>query len=89
MTTVTVTIKDVDDTVTMEGTLDNPEAINEPPTPALVIGSYLAAQADQVCKDAMSWFRAMQLASEPVPQDPIITAPKIIVPDDGIQGAPV
>ena len=57
MTTVTLTIEDTaDDSISMTGQLDNPDAINQPPTPALIIGSYLAANAEGVCKDAMKWF---------------------------------
>lgn len=87
MTTVTVKIVDVDDTVTFEGSLDNPNAINEAPTAALIIGSYLAANAEKVMKDSMVWFR--QMATEPQPE-PVAKAERhIILPDDGITGAPV
>ena len=87
MTTVTVLIKDDGDTVTFEGSLDNPNAINEAPTAALIIGSYLAANAEKVMKDSMAWFRAMSI--EPAPE-PVVQAQRhIILPEDGIQGAPV
>lgn len=57
MTTVTIKIEDSDDkTITMEGTLDNPEAFNEAPTAALIIGSYIAAHAEKVSKDALTWY---------------------------------
>lgn len=88
MTTVTVKIWDEGESLQMEGALDNPNAINEPPTVALIVGSYLAANTEQVVKDAMHWFKAMQMQSvdEPEVAKP---ASSIILPDDGIQGVPV
>lgn len=78
MTTVTVTIRDTGDTVEFEGALDNPEALNQPPTAALIIGSYLAANAEGVLKDSMAWFKAMQLAPA---EDPKVQAnTQLIVP---------
>ena len=62
MTAVTLLIKDGEGTLEMEGRLDNPEAINEAPTPALVVGSYLAANTEQVVKDAMAWFKTQTVA---------------------------
>ena len=42
MTIATVIITDMpDNQYTIEGTLDRPEAINEPPTPAIIIATYL------------------------------------------------
>lgn len=68
MSTVTVTISDTDDHgVTLEGKLDNAEAINEAPTAALIIGSYIAANAEQIVADAAAWFR-QQVASQGQPQ---------------------
>lgn len=88
MTTVTVTIVDKDDTVEFAGSLDNPNAINEAPTAALIIGSYLAANAEKVMKDAMVWFR--QMSVEPQPEPAVQAQRQIILPgDDGIVGAPV
>lgn len=90
MTTATIVIKDAGDSIEIEGHLDPANAIDLPPTPAVIIGSYLAANMERVCKDAMSWFNAMSIASQPIPDDgPAIKAPKIILPDEGIQGAPV
>lgn len=88
MTTVTVKIWDEGESLQMEGALDNPNAINEPPTVALIVGSYLAANTEQVVKDAMHWFKAMQMQSvdEPEVAKP---ASSIILPDDGVMGAPV
>lgn len=62
MTTITLLIKDGEGILEMEGRLDNPEAINEAPTPALVVGSYLAANTEQVVKDAMAWFKTQTVA---------------------------
>ena len=87
MTTVTVTIADKDDTVEFTGSMDNPNAINEAPTAALIIGSYLAANAEKVLKDSMIWFR--QMSTEPTPAPVVQAQRQIILPDDGIVGAPV
>lgn len=59
MTTVTVTIIDDGDEVRMEGKLDDVSALDAPPTPALIIGSYLAANAELICKDAIKWMHTM------------------------------
>jgi hypothetical protein len=86
MTTITMRIWDGDDqTINAEASLDNPNAINEPPTSALIIGSYLGANMDRVARDAIQWFEAMQKQPEP---EAAIKAPKLILPDD-ISGAPV
>ena len=89
MTTATIIVKDAGDSVEIEGHLDPANALDLPPTPAVIIGSYLAGNMERVCKDAMAWFQAMSLATTPVQDAPQIKAPKIILPDDGIQGAPV
>lgn len=90
MTTATIIIKDAGDSIEIEGHLDPANAIDLPPTPAVIVGSYLAGNMERVCKDAMSWFNAMTIASQTTPaEDAVIKAPKIILPDDGIQGAPV
>lgn len=89
MTTVTVTITDNGDSLELEGKLDNPEALNNPPTPALIVGSYLAANVDQVCKDAMAWFRGMSTAPQQPVEDAAIKAPQIILPDSDVKGYPV
>lgn len=56
MTTVTITVSDAGDRVEMEGRIDPPEAINDAPTAALIIGSYLAAKGEKVMQDAMRWY---------------------------------
>lgn len=57
MSVVTITISDRDGSVDLEGRLDNPDAVNEPPTPALIIGSYLAAHPQRVIDAAIEWYR--------------------------------
>lgn len=57
MNTVTITIKDNDQgAIEMEGKVEDEQAFDKPPTGALIIGSYLAAHAEKVSKDAMAWF---------------------------------
>lgn len=64
MTTVNITIKDGEDgTIEAEAKLDNEDAINEPPTGALIVGSYLGAHFDQIAKDAFKWFHASVTAA--------------------------
>lgn len=59
MTIVNLTIKDgADGTIEAEATLDNEDAINEPPTGALIVGSYLGANFEQIAKDAFAWFQS-------------------------------
>lgn len=91
MTTVTIIIKDNGDSIEVEGHLDPANAVDLPPTPAMIVGSYLAGNMETVCKDAISWVNAMTVATQPIPQDePAIKAPKIILPGDrDIDGVPV
>jgi hypothetical protein len=83
MTTVTIKITDAQDELQMEGSMDNPNAINEPPTAALIVGSYLAANAERVAKDAMAWFKAINDS----PEQPQAQS-RIVLPPD-VEGAPV
>lgn len=57
MTTVTVTIKDVDGAVEVEGVLNDPDAINQPVTPAVIVGSYLATEIENVVNNAFTWWQ--------------------------------
>jgi hypothetical protein len=60
MTTATIIIKDApDNQFTIEGTLDPVNAIEEVPTPALIIASYISANAKQVSDDAIAWYNRM------------------------------
>lgn len=81
MTTATIIIKDNGDSINIEGHLDPVDAIDLPPTPAVIIGSYLAGNMERVCKEAMAWYQAMATAA-PAPEEPAIKAPAIILPDD-------
>lgn len=83
MTTVTITITDNDGSVEMQGTMDNSNAINEPPTPALVVGSYIAANASRIVDESIAWFSGAVNASR---ADEQIAQPasSIIVPDQGL-----
>jgi len=57
MNKVTVTIEDTDEGLAMQGNIEDTEAFNKPPTPALILGSYLAANAEKICTDAVAWFK--------------------------------
>jgi len=60
MTIATITITDLPgNEYTIEGTLDRPEAINEPPTPALIIATYLSSHIKEVSDNAMAWYNQM------------------------------
>jgi hypothetical protein len=60
MTIATVIISDApDNSYTIEGSLDRPEAIEEAPTPALIIATYLSANVAKVCEDAIQWYNDM------------------------------
>lgn len=57
MTTVTITIKDTDDAVEVEGVLDDPAAIDRPVTPAIIVASYLAVEIENVVNNAFTWWQ--------------------------------
>lgn len=60
MTIATLIIKDeADSSYTIEGSLDRPEALDEPPTPAIIIATYLSANITKVCEDAIQWYNGM------------------------------
>lgn len=86
MTTVHLKIWDADGAIHAEATLDNPEAVNQPPTGALIVGSYLGAHMEDVCKDAMAWFQGQVVAPPPAKEEPQL---KLILPDRDIDGVPV
>ena len=71
MTTVIVKIWDSEEGLQMEATLDNADAINEPPTPALIVGSYLGANSEAFVQSAMRWF-----------QDQVTAPPEVYMPKD-------
>jgi len=60
MTVATVIITDMpDNQFTIEGTLDRPEALNEPPTPAIIISTYLSSHIKEISDNAMAWYNQM------------------------------
>jgi len=60
MTIATLIIKAAPDhQFTAERTLDRPEALDEPPTPALINASYISANAKKVSDDAIAWYNGM------------------------------
>ena len=62
MTTATITIRDNGDSIEMEGRLDNPDAINQPPTGALIVSSYIAANIVQITEESGRWFFSQMAA---------------------------
>ncbi|NBT76539.1 MAG: hypothetical protein EBT15_11375 [Betaproteobacteria bacterium] len=57
MTTITITIADGEDgTIEAEAKLDDNNVLDQPPTAALIVGSYLGANFEQIAKDAFAWF---------------------------------
>ncbi|CAB4145889.1 hypothetical protein UFOVP474_62 [uncultured Caudovirales phage] len=60
MITATIVIKDVPDgEYTIEGVLDRPEALDEPPTPALIIATYISANIAKISDEAIAWYNTM------------------------------
>lgn len=60
MITATIVIKDVPDgEYTIEGVLDRPEALDEPPTPALIIATYISANIAKISDEAIAWYNSM------------------------------
>lgn len=58
MSVVTITIWDAGDELHLEGRLaDGAAVLSAPPTPALIVASYLAANTEQVAKDALRWLK--------------------------------
>jgi len=77
MTVVTMKIWDENDELKMEATLDNPEAINLPPTAALIFGSYLGAHTEALVEASMHWYKQQVTAPPPdlAPEPPQIFVP--------------
>jgi hypothetical protein len=60
MITAAIVIKDMPDgEYTLEGNLDRPEALDEPPTPALIIATYISANIAKISDDAIAWYNTM------------------------------
>lgn len=70
MTTILLKISDGEGQLDVEGQVD-PDAMNGPPTPALMVGTYLAANMERVCKDAIAW----ATPAAPVPEPSRILLP--------------
>lgn len=62
MNTVTITIKDVEDRVEVEGHIEK-DALDKPPTAALVIGTYISTNINTIAENAIAWFKE-QVESE-------------------------
>lgn len=93
MTKVVINIFDDGEELKMEGHIP-PEALDLPPTPAVIIGAYIGANSEQICKDAIAWFGRKVKEEDAIDTDLKVAEsnPKIILPhghDDGIVGAPV
>ena len=50
-----LTIQDTEDAIDFSGHIEDPEAIDKDPTPALIVMSYLAANHALIVRDAMIW----------------------------------
>ena len=60
MITATIVIKDSPgNEYTIEGVLDRPEALDEPPTPALIIATYISANIAKISDEAIAWYNSM------------------------------
>lgn len=87
MTTVVVTITDTAEGLSIEGRLEDPTALDEAPTTALIVGTYLAAHMEQVCKAAIRWFDSEARAVggvEEIEDVEVQDAPRLIVPTKGL-----
>lgn len=85
MATATILIKDgrADDgapTIEMEGHLEPATAIDDAPTGAVVIGSYLAANMEQIQAQALAWFNEQVRSAMPT-QDEQIAVPGVGIVD--------
>lgn len=85
MTRITLSIWDDGEEVHAESSMDNPNAVNEPPTGALIIGTYLAANFDEVARTSMVWFKTQVGKEQEAEAAPVKLAeshPKLILPDN-------
>lgn len=73
MNTVTIIIKDVNDSIEVEGRLEK-DALDHPPTMALVMGTYISTNVEKIAKDSLKWF------SDQVKQDVETDTPRLFVP---------
>lgn len=85
MSRVLIQIEDRDDEIVFQAAIDPPLTEGKDLfTTAEIVGLYLREHAADILAAAVAW------SKEPEPQEaPTIQAPKLILPDDGIQGVPV
>lgn len=87
MATVTIKIWDDGEETKVQGEIDPPMTPDRLTfTTAEVVGLYLQSNIARILKEAIDWARSAE--DEPQqPEQPLIAAPKLIVPDDGIKGS--
>lgn len=82
MARVLIQIEDKDDEIVFQAAIDPPLTEGKDLfTTAEIVGLYLREHAADILAAAVAWSKE--------PEPPTIQAPKLILPDDGIQGAPV
>lgn len=85
MAKVLIQIEDRDDEVVVQTAIDPPLTQDrELFTTAEIIGLYMREHMADLLKAAVTWSKQAEPA-----EPPAIAAPKLILPDDGIEGAPV
>lgn len=84
MAKVLIQIEDVGDEIVFQAAIDPPLTADKTIfSTAELVGLYLREHASDILAAAVAW------AKEPEPEAPALAAPKLILPDDGIVGAPV
>ena len=85
MAKVLIQIEDNADEVIFQAAIDPPLAEDKLIfSTAELVGLYMRENAAKILADAIAWAR------EPDPvETPVVQVPKLALPDDGIQGAPV
>lgn len=64
MSTVEIQIRDVGNGVQLVGRLASPCARLVEPTPAMIVGSYLAANAERLAAESWAWYAAQRVAKK-------------------------
>lgn len=80
MTTCTIVIKDGEDGIDFKGALDNPEALDLPPTPALIVATYISANLGTVAQQAIDWYNNQVVPGTSPDGAPVQDMPQIILP---------
>ena len=79
MTIANITLTDRENgNIDLEAKLDNPNAVNEVPTAALVVVTYIAAHFEKICLDASEWFVTQTLAN--AEDSPVADIPSVEIP---------